>query len=469
MASVFERNGSWYLRVKTASGHWKRTRTEARTKTEALRMARDLERSAERQRLGLEAGRPEDGGGTLEAMLRWWLDTYSKGTPSHSRAVSTIGCHFFGSELGRVKVADVRAGMIEVFLQAKAATVDDKGRVSGLAPQSLNHLRRYLFSAFSCAHRAGRFLGPNPAADVKRRKVPKRVPDYLRLDEVPRVLTSLTDRWRPLFATAIYTGLRKGELLGLRKQDVDLANRLLTVGHSYGRATTKGGHADVIPLAVELLPYLETAIRASPSELVFPATDGTMQRPDVALEGVLRRAMGRAGIVTGYTHKCRKQGCEHKEEAPEDALRRCPEHGAKLWPIPKVRQIRFHDLRHTCGSLLFMAGANPIAVQRLLRHSNPKTTTEIYGHLAPGYLRSEVDRLQFNPATTSVTAPAEPVQAVANSTPFSPVVAPDSTAPKENPEAALISQATPGLSTARSRGLEPLTFGVTGRRSNQLN
>ena len=42
-----------------------------------------------------------------------------------------------------------------------------------------------------------------------------------------------------------------------------------------------------------------------------------------------------------------------------------------------------------------MAGANPAAVQRILRHSDPRITTEVYGHLAPGYLRAEVDRLVF--------------------------------------------------------------------------
>jgi hypothetical protein len=42
-----------------------------------------------------------------------------------------------------------------------------------------------------------------------------------------------------------------------------------------------------------------------------------------------------------------------------------------------------------------MAGANPAAVQRILRHSDPRITTEVYGHLAPGYLRAEIDRLHF--------------------------------------------------------------------------
>jgi integrase len=50
--------------------------------------------------------------------------------------------------------------------------------------------------------------------------------------------------------------------------------------------------------------------------------------------------------------------------------------------------IRFHDLRHTTGSLLMMAGVNPATVQRILRHHDPRITTEIYGHLEPDYARA---------------------------------------------------------------------------------
>jgi integrase len=82
-----------------------------------------------------------------------------------------------------------------------------------------------------------------------RRKVEKRLPDFLRADEVPRVLNALADRWRPLFATAVYTGMRRGELLGLRKSDIDLASGLISVSRSHGRETTKGQRAEAIPVA----------------------------------------------------------------------------------------------------------------------------------------------------------------------------------------------------------------------------
>jgi len=57
----------------------------------------------------------------------------------------------------------------------------------------------------------------------------------------------LEQRFRPLFATAIYAGLRKGELRALRRADVDLERRLILVRRSGDRSTTKGGHADCRP------------------------------------------------------------------------------------------------------------------------------------------------------------------------------------------------------------------------------
>jgi integrase len=387
MAGVIRRGAKWYAQWKDADGRWRREVTTAKTKTEARRLADELAQKAERQRHGLEPRAAPDGGGTLDALLEWWLKTYSKAMPSHTRNESAVRRHLIGSRLGALRLSAVTAGQIEIHLQEKSAA---------LSPQTINHLRRFLLTAFNRARGADRWPGANPALAVSRRKVPKRAPQYLRADEVPPLLGAIAAEWRALYATAIYTGLRKGELLGLRKVDVDLQARLLTVAVSYDRPTTKGGRAEVIPIAEECVPYLRRAIEGSPSELVFPRPDGSMHRQDIKLEDKLRRAMGRAGITTGYLHVCRKKGCTWKESAPDPDVRRCPSHGTMLWPKAKVRKIRFHDLRHTTASLLMMAGANPAAVQRILRHSDPRITTGTYGHLAPEYLRAEVDRLRFN-------------------------------------------------------------------------
>jgi integrase len=313
-----------------------------------------------------------------------WRPTPSRA--SHVRDTYTVERHFLSDPIARIKLVDVTPGVIERFLQAKARTH---------GPQTLNHLRRYVLSAFNCARRTERYMGPNPAKEVLRRTVPKRKPDFLRVDEVPRVLAAMDDRWLPLFAAAIYTGLRKGELLGLQKSKVDLRDRLLYVARSYDRATNKSKREEVIPIATELVPFLELAIKASKSELVFPRPDGSMMKEDVDTENVLRRALARAGIVLGYDHACRRKGCGYSMRYDDAELRNCPTCNMKLWPKPLVRKIRFHDLRHTTASLLLMGGANPAAVQRILRHSDPRITTEVYGHLVPDYLRAEIDRLSF--------------------------------------------------------------------------
>src|SRR5258708_5181052 len=128
--------------------------------------------------------------------------------------------------------------------------------------------------------------GPNPIDDVKVWKVPKRKPDFLRSHEVAPVLANVPSKWRPLVATAIYTGLRKGELFGLRKADLDFQIGMIFVRRSYDRDTTKGGHEDGIPIARELVPYLEQAAMRSPSELVFPRADGTLYPETTKLENV---------------------------------------------------------------------------------------------------------------------------------------------------------------------------------------
>jgi hypothetical protein len=121
-----------------------------------------------------------------------------------------------------------------------------------------------------------------------------------------------------------------------------------------------------------------------------------MLRDDFKFGVILRRAMARAGIVEGYLHVCRRQGCRHEERAADDGERRCPEHGYRLWPKP-IRQITFHHLRHTAGSLFLMAGVPLEVVQRMLRHTDPKITSGVYGHLLLSYQREAIGRARLLP------------------------------------------------------------------------
>src|SRR5262249_12761576 len=141
---------------------------------------------------------------------------------------------------------------------------------------------------------------------------------------------------------------------------------------------------------------------------------GSRVRSSSAHCSSLRRAMARARLWTHVTHKCRRKGCAHREDAPDAAPRRCPKHGCLLWPIPRVRPIRFHDTRHSAASLLLMSGADAVAVQRLMRHADLRLTTETYGHLAPGYLQGELSKLRL--LDEGKTAELVPLAASASAT-----------------------------------------------------
>jgi integrase len=114
-----------------------------------------------------------------------------------------------------------------------------------------------------------------------------------------------------------------------------------------------------------------------------------------------------------------------------------------------------------------MAGVNPAAVQRILRHSDPRITTETYGHLEPNYLRSEIDRLRFG------TAPAESLSSGSHAvtSDVSQFVTTSSPLGTERPAGpsteAEIPEGFSAASFAGWTGLEPAASGVTGRRYNQ--
>lgn len=255
MASVYERAGKWYLRWKAADGRWRDQVSTASTKTEARRLAGELERRAERQRLGLEP-MPTDSSMTLAQLCEWWLRERCP-TSSASRERSRLRKHVIDKWLGRLPLVAVQAARIE---ERQREMEHD-----GLGRSYLNGLRRVLHTVFARGRRDQLWTGPNPVEGVEKRPETKRTYVTLRAEEVPALLAAVPDDWRAIFATAVYTGLRKGELFGLRKVDVDLPNRTILVCRSYARETTKGGHSDMIPIGEALVPFLEQALDASAS------------------------------------------------------------------------------------------------------------------------------------------------------------------------------------------------------------
>jgi excisionase family DNA binding protein len=401
----YKRDNTWVIRWRDATGHWHQKRTKCTTKDQARKLLDEIEKGVERLKLGMDPAAGTAPKMTFAELVTWWWDEYGSRLRSGT-ILGTINKHLV-PELGTLLLTEVTPPRVEGLLVGKEKV---------LSPKTINTLRGFLLRMFNLAIRRGLWNGINPATRVERRKVPKRLPEYLRFEEVPRVLDALPPQLRPLFATAVYTGMRQGELLGLRKSDVDLEGGTIMVARSYDHETTKGGHADMLPLADELRPFLEEALKASPSQFVFPAGDGSMQTKETALDKRLRAAMGRAGLVTGFIHRCRR--CKKEVLAATAEAGRCAgPHptligqtcGMALWPKAVPRHVRFHDLRHTTATLLLKNGVPLATVQRILRHTDPRLTSEVYGHLDVEDMRKAVNGLRFGYKASPGPKSGEPV------------------------------------------------------------
>ena len=386
MGCTYRRGHAWWIKYRDAAGETRYERTPARTRAEARVLLREVEERVFRQERGLAPLTLNPEGWTVADLLRWWLDTYSSQSESHAKNEGSIRANLLSSRLAARRLEQVGPGDVESLLVEK-----DRA----LAPDTVNHVRSFLVRAFNKARKAQKWLGGNPAEETDTRKVPDRIPTILAPDEVFPFFGALAVDQRPVFATAILAGLRKGELCGLQKSDVDLAHRLLYVRRSYARPFPKSRKQRAVRIPEELVPFLDHALATFAGAWLFPDETGAMRTKTWQPEDILRRALKRAGIVTGYTHKCRRKGCGHEEAHPDCERRRCPRCGFALWPKGHVRAIRFHDLRHTYASVLLMLGANLVSVQKLLGHSDPKITERRYGHLLPEFMSAEVNRLRF--------------------------------------------------------------------------
>lgn len=373
-----------HVKIKNAAGKYDTVSVGEVTIREARKLRDELQERADLEAQGVRgAPVPKDWfkKATLGDLCRWWLDEHSVKSQSHAENESALKVLVFDSSLCDVKLRDLTKGVLVDFFSA----------IEGYAPKSVNGFRDRLRAIINRAERHGRWVGANPARAVEALPVPKKLPDFLRAHEVPMVLAAAEGEWRDILAVAIYTAMRFGEILGLQKCDIDFGLGYITVRRSHQFNKTKGGAEGIVPIAPGLVPYLESAIaRSGDSALLFPAADGGHKHRKTNGTRQLKSAMARAGLTLGYSHVCRKRGCSHQEAAPDATLRRCPEHGMKLWPRALARPMHFHQLRHTTASLLLMQGVPLAAVSKLLRHASVEITLSTYGHLTPAYLKGEI-------------------------------------------------------------------------------
>jgi integrase len=192
---------------------------------------------------------------------------------------------------------------------------------------------------------------------IKWMRVPKPRFDFLRFDEASRLLAAVDEDWRAMVTVAVRTGLRQGELLALRWDEVDLNARKLTVRFSAWKGkigSPKSGRARELPLTPETVALLSKLCRRE-SGFVFCKADGSP-----FTKGECKHPLWRA---------CRTAG---------------------------LRRIGWHVLRHTFASHLVMRGVPLKAVQELMGHATIEMTMR-YAHLSPEMRTDSVDLLDRPP------------------------------------------------------------------------
>jgi len=308
-----------------------------------------------------------------EVTFREWAEKWQRGLagikPSTASAYrSILGAHMiptFGDRsLATLGVEDVNA-----YLGERA------GRLKPMKPKTLRNHLTLLHKVLDDAREAG-YLAVNRLSGSKALRRPKaireeddREVEILDAEEVNRALDALKEirqgAYYPLFLTAVFTGMRLGELLALQWGDIDRERNQVQVRRSVykgafylpktkrsRRAVDVGDQLLDVLQGLRLARYGETA--PPPDALVFCEAGGGVVDPDNLRNRVWQPALAAA----------------------------------------KLRHVVIHSLRHTYASLLIAQGENIKYISTQLGHASIQITIDRYGHLFPNEKRTSAARLE---------------------------------------------------------------------------
>jgi integrase len=295
---------------------------------------------------------------TLGEYLDRWLSGSVRGSVKQStfdRNEIAVRVHIKPA-LGRIKLKKLAPAHVQSFYQDRLD--------AGLAPASVNKLHVVLHKALDQAVKWN-MIPRNPTEVVSApRPTPKEM-HPLSAEETRKMLEAAHgDKLEALYVLAIHTGMRQGELLGLKWQDVDLENATVSVRRTL---TKSGGRL--------LLGEPKTKKSRRTIQLTEEAVRVLCEHLDRQVEHIQR---------LGDLY--RDEGLIFASEVgtlinPTNLRQRSFGSLLKRVGLPKIR---FHDLRHTCATLLLSRNVHPKFVQELLGHANIAITLDTYSHVIPG-------------------------------------------------------------------------------------
>jgi integrase len=341
-------NGAWEARYYDAS--WNRRSIYASTKEEAVQSLREALHGRDR---GLV---PPTGRETVaEYLITWLAGTQLSIRPTTYDVYERTVRLYLIPGMGRVRLSRLQPPQIrQLYLDLLERGLSPKTvrNAAGVLHAALEQAVKDRTLAVNAAHAAGR---PKASAPEMRTYSPDQVQ---RLFEAAR-----GDSLEALYVLAITAGLRQGELLALRWQDVDLVGARLSVTATLEQR------------------------RRYPARLTPPKTPRS--RRQVLLSAAALEALGRrrgaqkvAVLPTAYVF-ARPDGSPMSGNYVYKRWRR-------LAQLAQVPVLRFHDLRHTAASLMLGRGVHPKLVSEMLGHASIGITLDRYSHTTPAMHREAV-------------------------------------------------------------------------------
>ncbi len=259
---------------------------------------------------------------------------------------------------------------------------NEKTRES-LSARTVRYCHTLLYSSLSQAEK-NQLITKNIAALVEPpRKQRKEMPTLSQDQVANRLLPAIAkDRLAAAIFMSFGTGLRRGEILGLRWQDVDLQEAVLHVKQALTRVRIHdAAKGEVKTSLVFQEPKTEQSRRAIP----IPAAWLIALKKHKAEQAQEKLILGQAYQDHGLVF-CRPDG---RPIDPSDLSR----HFGRLLKREGLPSIRLHDARHTFATLLLELGEAPKVVQSLLGHSSVAITLDVYSHVSLELERKAVSKL----------------------------------------------------------------------------
>jgi len=368
-----DRRGQWYFKVSLGkdalTGRREQiTRRGYATASEAAKARREL--------IGkLDAGLVKPGAValTVNELLDLYLDGLDADqrlSPKTRHDYRVYAQTYVRKPLGNRKVRDVTP---ELILTWQRRLLAEGGAKDGrpLAPNTIRLARAPLAGAFRLAVSSG-IVAVNPLMHAPRPKARRSVPRHWSPEQAREFLTLMEgDRTYPVWAFLMCAGLRIGELVALRWNNVDLTEGVVSV--------------------VEFSTYLGHDVIASSGK-----SRDSIRRVDIdrALVGVLRaqraqqakeRLAADSYEETGHVFTRPAGGPYH----PQYLSRLLGRYSEELG-LPRLTA---HGLRHTCATLMLANGVAPKVAAERLGHSDPSLFMNLYSHVTPSMQREAADRI----------------------------------------------------------------------------